>query len=239
MDVEQQAAAGIGGVARMHLATGQPPQQEAFDGAGGERALLRRAPAAGHVIEDPGDLGAGEIRIEDQAGLGRDRLLVPGAPQFITALGGAAILPDDGIVDRLAGGAIPHHRGLALVGDADAGQRRGAELGAGQRRAADLDRRRPDLLGIVLDPTRLGKDLRQLFLCRCHRPARGIEHDGPRAGGALVDGEDVLGGHPAFLAVFRSCAQCARSIAKSTASSRAALSDVSGKRPSASRAMAP
>ena len=35
--------------------------------------------------------------------------------------GGAAILPDDRVVDRLAGRAVPDHRGLALVGDADGG----------------------------------------------------------------------------------------------------------------------
>ena len=34
---------------------------------------------------------------------------------------GAAVLPDDGVVDRLAGGAVPDTRGLALIGDADAG----------------------------------------------------------------------------------------------------------------------
>jgi hypothetical protein len=34
---------------------------------------------------------------------------------------GAAVLPDDGVVDRLAGAAVPQHRGLALVGDADGG----------------------------------------------------------------------------------------------------------------------
>ena len=60
--------------------------------------------------------------------------------------------------------AVPHHRGLALVGDADAGQRRGLELGLGERTAADLDRRPPDLLGVVLDPAGLGEDLRQLLL---------------------------------------------------------------------------
>ena len=164
VDVEQQGAAGIGGVARMHLAAGQAPQQEAFDGAGRQRALLRRGPAAGDVVEDPGDLGAGEIGIEQQAGLRRDLVLVAGALQLLAAVGGAAVLPDDGVVDRLAGAAVPHHRGLALVGDADAGQRLGVELGLGQRAAADLDRGRPDLLGVVLDPAGLRKDLRQLLL---------------------------------------------------------------------------
>ena len=105
-----------------------------LDGAGRQRALLRRGAAAGDVVEDPGDLGAGEIRIEDQAGLGRDLAFMAGALQRLAAVGGAAVLPDDGVVDRLAGGAVPHHGRLALVGDADAGQRLGVELGVGRAR---------------------------------------------------------------------------------------------------------
>jgi hypothetical protein len=199
MDVEQKAAARVRGVARMDLAAGEAPQQEAFDGATGERALVRRRARAGDMVEDPGDLGAREIRIKDQAGLGRDDGLVTGSLQRLAAIGGAAILPDDGIVDRLARGAVPHHGRLALVGDADAGHGCSVQLGLGQRAAADLDRRRPDLLGVVLDPARLGKDLRQFLLRRRHRPAVGIEDDGAGAGRTLIDGKDVLGSHAAFL----------------------------------------
>ena len=50
--------------------------------------------------------------------------------------------------------AVPHDRGLALVGDADAGQRLGVELRLGERVAADLDRGRPDLLGDRARPSR-------------------------------------------------------------------------------------
>ena len=194
-DIEQQRAAGIGGVARMHLAAGQPPQQEALDRARRQRALVGGGAAARHVLQDPGDLGAGEIGIEQQAGLVRHHLLVPGLLQVVAQACGAAVLPDDGIVHRLAGRAIPHHRRLALVGDADAGQIRGLELRLGERAAADLDGGAPDLLRVVLDPARLGKDLRQFLLRRSDRPAAGVEHDGACAGGALVDREDVLAGH--------------------------------------------
>ena len=55
------------------LAAGQPPQQIAIDGAEQQFAALGALARAGDVIEDPGDLGAGEIGIDDQAGLGRDR----------------------------------------------------------------------------------------------------------------------------------------------------------------------
>ena len=194
-DIEQQRAAGVGGVAGMHLAARQPPQQEALDRARGQRALVGGGAAARHVLQDPGDLGAGEIGIEQQAGLVRHHLLVPGLLQVTAEPGGTAVLPDDGVVHRLAGRAIPHHGRLALVGDADAGQVRRLEPRLGERAAADLDSGAPDLLRIVLDPARLGKDLGQFLLRRSDGPAGGVEHDGPRAGRALVDGEDVLGGH--------------------------------------------
>ena len=213
-----------------------------LDRAGRQRALLRRGAAAGDVVEDPGDLGAGEIGIEDQAGLGRDLVLVAGALQRVAEVGGAAVLPDDGVVDRLAGAAVPHHRGLALVGDADAGQRRWrrawpwrARRGRPRpwptrspRRRARPSRAWGRSAAVPSAPTATG------------RPD-GVEHDGAGAGGALVDGEDVLGGHPVLSRFCRrtQSAQCARSMAKSTASSRAALSGLSGNRPSASRAMAP
>ena len=57
-----------------------------------------------------------------QAGLLRERS--PPAPsrlQLIAEVGRAPVLPDDRVVDRLAGVAIPHDRRLALVGDADRG----------------------------------------------------------------------------------------------------------------------
>ena len=63
-DVEQQRARGVGGVGRVRAA-GQPPEQEAVDGAEGELAPLRAAARAPvDVVEEPGDLGGREIGIE-------------------------------------------------------------------------------------------------------------------------------------------------------------------------------
>src|SRR2546423_1434735 len=59
--------------------------------------------------------------------------------------------------------------------------------------------RRPDLVRVVLDPARLGKDLAKLLLRRSHDAAAAIEHDRPRAGRALVQGQDVFhAGHHAL-----------------------------------------
>jgi hypothetical protein len=45
---------------------------------------------------------------------------------------GAGVLPDDRVVDRLAGELVPHHGGLALVGDADGGDLMAVDVGLGQ-----------------------------------------------------------------------------------------------------------
>ena len=113
----------------MHLAAGQPPQQETVDGSERETPGLRSRPRAVDMIEQPRDLGGGKIRVEQQPGFLRDLRLVPRGAQNIADIGGAPVLPDDSVVDRLAGGAIPDDDGLALVSDADRGDILGGDLG--------------------------------------------------------------------------------------------------------------
>ena len=189
VDVEQQRARGIGGVGGMHLASGQPPQQIAIDRAEQQFAARRALARAGHVIEDPGNLGAGEIGIDDQPGPGRDRRLVALGLQPGADIGGAAVLPDDGAVDGVAGGAVPHHGGFALVGDADRGNVLRADPGLVERLAAGRDRRGPDILGLVLDPAG-GREMLREFLLRGRRDRDvAAKHNGARGGGALIDGQ--------------------------------------------------
>ena len=57
------------------------------------------------VIEEPGELGAGEIGVEHQAGALADQRLRAGPRRLEarrTCVGRAAVLPDDGVVQRLA-----------------------------------------------------------------------------------------------------------------------------------------
>ena len=70
------------------------------------------------MVKDPRHLGAGKVRIEHQAGALPDQALGADFLQFRAARGGAAVLPDDGRINRLAGLAIPDDGGFALVGDA-------------------------------------------------------------------------------------------------------------------------
>ena len=190
VDVEQQRARGIGGIGGVRFAAGQPPQQIAIDGAEHQLAPLGAFAGAGHVIQDPRHLGAGEIGIDDQAGFGGDRRLVAFGFQFGADVGCAAVLPDDGAVHGLSRRAVPHHCGFALVGDADRGDVLCGDVGLLQRLAAGGNGRIPDVLRLMLDPAGCGKMLRE-FLLRRRRDRDVIaEHDRARGCGALIDGED-------------------------------------------------
>ena len=105
-----------------------------------------------------------------------------------------AILPDDGVVDRLAGLAIPDDGRFALVGDADGRDVLRAHLRPPERFDGDADLRRPDLLRVVLDPPGARKDLREFLLRDRADRAVVIEDDGARAGRALVERKDVRHG---------------------------------------------
>lgn len=108
---------------------------------------------------------------------------------------GAGVLPDHGVRDRTAGGPVPDHGGLPLVGDADRRQPFRAGAGGVQRLPHHELDVVPDLLGVVLDPTGPGEDLPVLALGHGDDLPGPVEHDAPRGGGALVDGGDVLSGH--------------------------------------------
>ena len=89
------------------------------------------------VLQDPLDLAAGEVGGRRQPGLAPDHVAAAVAVQRGGDPVGAGVLPDDRVVERPAGLAVPHHGRLALVGDARArpGRRR-CRPGVVQRRAA-------------------------------------------------------------------------------------------------------
>ena len=97
----------------------------------------------------------------------------------------ARILPDDGIVDRLAAVAIPGDHRLALISDSE----RLRIAGAGGQLLHMAEQLEP----IMLDPTRHGKNLAVLESSQGLEDARGIEAVGLAACGPLIDGND--GGH--------------------------------------------
>jgi hypothetical protein len=135
---------------------------------------------------------AGEVRRRRQARAAADELAVTAAFQCGDDPVGARVLPHDGIRDGQAGAAVPHDRRLALVRDPDAGEVAAAQSGAVQRRLDDRPRALPDLQRIVLDPAGARQDLRVLQLVARDLGACRVEHQEPRARGAVVDRPDQL-----------------------------------------------
>ena len=139
VDVEQHRARGVGDVGDVQPAAGQLPDQPGIDGAEGELAALGPVARAGHVVEHPGDLGAGEVGVDDQAGLARGSS--GSRPSRLQPRRRAAAVRRSCQTMALwigcAGRAVPDHGGLALVGDADGGDVAGGEAGARQGLAGD------------------------------------------------------------------------------------------------------
>ena len=115
LDVEEHRAGRIRGVGGVHRSIGEFPQEPGVDRAGSHTGVMPDA-ALG---EEPFQLGAGEVRVEDEPRDRADRRQVAGAREVIASVGGPTVLPDDGAMQRFAGGPIPDHHGLPLVGDAD------------------------------------------------------------------------------------------------------------------------
>ena len=98
-DVEEHRPRGVRDVGR--VAAGElehePGVDRAEDGVAGGL----------DVAQQPLDLGRREVRVEDEAGALADELLVAGLAELVAARGGAPVLPDERVVDRLAGVAGP------------------------------------------------------------------------------------------------------------------------------------
>src|SRR5207248_7705622 len=172
---------------------GELPDEPGVDGTEEDLALLRALPQAGQLVQQPTDLGSGEVGREWQPGRGAEPVGSRVAGQFPDDAVGAGVLPHDRRVYRLPGRFVPQQRGLALVGDAHRGQVGAGQAGLVERAAGDCSAVVPDLGRVVVDPAGAGVALAVLALVERGDPAVGVEDDAAGRGGALVDGGDVVG----------------------------------------------
>ena len=134
---------------------------------------------------------AGEVGVEDQPGPLAHQRLVAGLAQLVAARGGAAVLPDQRAVDRLAGRRVPGDDRLALVGDPDRRPARAPWIPASAIASIATRRRHlPDLAGVVLDPAGPREVLLELRVGAPRDPPLGVEDEAGRARRPLVDRED-------------------------------------------------
>ena len=192
VDVEHHRPAGVGVVGHVDFAAGQLPDEPRLHRAEQQVAALGTRTHAGHVVQDPLELCGREVGVDDQPGLLPDQVGQAAGLQFVAVLACAAALPDNGVVDRLAGVTVPDDSRLALVRDADGGDvlRRRADLVHGRQRHAELGR--PDLVGVMLDPAGLGEILGELLLRDAAHLAPGVKKDAAVGRGARVQRHDIF-----------------------------------------------
>src|SRR5690606_26293432 len=191
VDVVEKCTRGVRYIRHVEPAARHFPDEPRIDCPEGQLALLGPFARALHVIQDPLNLGTGEVSIDHELGFLPDEVLMARISEAITVARRSSVLPHDGIVDGFARSAIPDERRLTLIGDADARYvvYRHARPRNRLRRYGGL--RRPDLARIMFHPAGPREDLLKLELRHGKDLPGMIEEDGARARGALVKGEDT------------------------------------------------
>ncbi len=188
-DVEEHRPRGVGRVRGVARAAAQLPEDPGIRRPEGQASPLG-ALAEAASVEDPLGLGRREISVDRKPRLFADEPAHPWLSGEVAASPGRApALPDDGVGHGTPSPPVPDDGRLALVGDADGGDRSPRDAGQGLLDGAI--NAPPDLLGIVLDPARLREILRELFVGGSDGPAAPVENDGSAARRALVDGQNV------------------------------------------------
>jgi hypothetical protein len=190
LDVEEQRACSVRRIGDVHPAAGELPREPTVDRSESQFATTGAGAGAGDVVEQPFQLGAREIRVENQSGSFAEQLGVPGGCQAVAQSRRASILPDDRPVQRLAAVAIPQHGRFSLIGDADCGDLVRGDAMVAQHGARDGQLRFPDLGGVVLDPSGLRVVLGKLLLRERRDAAVASEKYGSGTACALIEGEN-------------------------------------------------
>ena len=198
LEVEHHRARRVGVVGDELGAARQLIDQPRIDRAEAELAARAARAQFGFLVEQPLELGA--RRSTDRSPGRCAATLRPRARagrRKCRRCGGIARRSRDARGRPTA--TLPHHEGLALIGDADRRRSRRPTL---SRRAIASSRQRDDraidFLGIVLDPSGLRIVLPNLGVgTPADSPARIDDEDG-RAGGSLVDGKYQLRHSPNF-----------------------------------------
>src|SRR5438094_5574041 len=177
MDVEDERSRRVGEVGHVRAAAGELPEERVVDRAAHELAGLGTLLRTSDLIEDPTDLGPGEVRVDHQAGALAHQLLVTVGAQSLADGRACPALPDDRGMDRTARRTLPHDSRLALVRNADRGDLARIESRTREGFAPGRDGRREDLLGIVLDVSRRGIELPYLAVGASPDGAGLVEHD--------------------------------------------------------------
>ena len=176
----------------MGLAAGELPDQPGFHSAEQQFAPLCTLSCAGDIFQQPVQLGAGEVGVDHQTGLGPEGVGQALFLQAVAVLTGSAALPDNGMVNGFAGGFIPDNGGFTLIGDADGGNVRCGDIEICHGLLCNLQLGGPDFQSVMLDPTGLGEVLGEFLLGNGTHLARFIKQNAAVRGSTRVQCHNVL-----------------------------------------------
>jgi len=176
----------------MQCATSQVPNEPRINGAEGEFTTVGLFASAGNVIEEPANFASGKVGVDDEAGFVLYQFGLAGFFQAFAKIGGAAVLPDYGVINGGASLAIPNDGGFALVGDAESGDVFAGEFGRGKDVTGDLELGSPDFTRVVLNPAGLGEDLLEFLLGDGMDLAAPVKKYGAGTGCSLIESQDEV-----------------------------------------------
>ena len=145
-----------------------------------------------HILKNPADFGAGEVGVYEQAGLVPYLVCEAERLEGVAVLRGAAVLPDDGVVDGLARAGVPYDCGFTLVGDAHGGKLRGVYAALFKHAEHDFALAVPYFQRVVFYPAGTGEMLCKLFLADVERSALVIEDDGAGTACSLIKRKNIF-----------------------------------------------
>ena len=191
-EIVQHRAGGVGVVRQVYAAAGELPHKPGVNGAEQQFARVRLFPCTGHVVQDPLDLCAAEVRVDLQTCNTAYKFRTACPLEFSADIRGAAALPYDGIIHRPPGSFFPHYSGLALIRDTYGGNLFRSYSAAGNALRHGSVLARVYLQRVLFHPAGFREDLRYFVLRDGNDVHFFVEQNAARAGRALIEGEDVL-----------------------------------------------
>ena len=161
----------------MSLATGQLPNEPGVNSTKNQIASLCTSTGALYIVQNPGNLGAGEVSIQSQAGLLLELIKIALCLQVLNDAGSLTGLPHNCVINRTASVLIPNYCGLTLVGDTHSCDVACLQATLFQSALHYLAHGAPDFICIMLNPARVREVLSELLLCNAYNLGVLIEDD--------------------------------------------------------------
>ena len=184
--IKKHGACCIADIGCMHSAATELPHQPRVHRAKRQLPRFGHGARARHVVQDPLQFGRRKIGVKHQASFLLHHGCKTRLAQAHTFGLRPPVLPNNGVVNGLAGVAPPHQCGFALIGDAHGGNLFAAQARLLQNLSRCGELAGPYFLRVVLYPARLGVNLLQFHLCLGHHIAPRREHNASAAGCTLV-----------------------------------------------------